>query len=312
VAAPLWLLFLFTGILISLQAQFIRPEYFPKTFTLYPQWPAQDPVRAAYVFAGTMALLLLPKLFGYFAMLPDHTARRGFGGALRAFISMLMEILISGLIAPIMMLIQSTSVIQIVSGRDSGWNAQRRDDGSLPLGATIRRYGWHTAFGLLLAFAAYEVSFSLFAWMTPVIVGLILAIPLAQWTANPAAGRRMRSRKLLLTPEESEPPEILERANALATELANSDRRSGLERLFADPALLAAHRAMLPQGAPRKRGEVEIALVVGLAKLEDCTTVEEAAAMLPRTEIMAILTDARALDRLAALDRAQPSLKSVE
>ena len=58
VAAPLWLLFLFIGILISLQAQFIRPEYFPKTFTLYPQWPAQDPVRAAYVFAGTMALLL--------------------------------------------------------------------------------------------------------------------------------------------------------------------------------------------------------------------------------------------------------------
>src|SRR3954470_19768461 len=312
VAAPLWLSFLFVGILISLQAKFIRPEYFPKTFTLYPQWPAQDPVRAAYVFAGTMALLLLPKLFGYFAMLPDHTARRGFGGALRAFISMLMEILISGLIAPIMMLIQSTSVIQIVSGRDSGWNAQRRDDGSLPLGATIRRYGWHTAFGLLLAFAAYEVSFSLFAWMTPVIVGLILAIPLAQWTANPAAGRRMRSRKLLLTPEESEPPQILKRANALAAELASSDPRSGVERLFADPALLAAHRAMLPKGAPRKRGEVAVALVVGLAKLEDCTTVEEAAAMLPRAEIMAVLTDARGLDRLAALDRAQPNLKSVE
>ena len=164
----------------------------------------------------------------------------------------------------------------------------------------------------MLALAAYEVSFSLFAWMTPVIVGLILAIPLAQWTANPAAGRRMRSRKLLLTPEESEPPEILERANALAAELANSDRRSGLERLFADPALLAAHRAMLPQGTPRKRGEVEIALVVGLAKLEDCTAVEEAAAMLPRAEIMAILTDPRGLDRLAALDRTQPNLKSVE
>ena len=312
VAAPLWLLFLFTGILISLQAQFIRPEYFPKTFTLYPQWPAQDPVRAAYVFAGTMALLLLPKLFGYLAMLSDRTMRRGFGGAFRAFISMLAEIVISGLIAPVMMLIQSASVVQIVSGRDSGWNAQRRDDGSLPLGATTRRYGWHTAFGLLLALAAYEVSFSLFAWMTPVIVGLILAIPLAQWTANPAAGRSMRSRKLLLTPEESDPPEILERANALATELASSDPRSGLERLFADPALLAAHRAMLPQAAPRKRGEVETALVVGLAKLEDCATVEEAAAMLPRAEIMALLSDARGLDRLAALERGQPSPKSVD
>ncbi len=156
-------------------------------------------------------------------MLPDRATRRGFGGGLRAFISMLTEIVISGLIAPVMMLIQSTSVIQIVSGRDSGWQAQRRDDGSLPLAATMRRYGWHTAFGLLLALAAYEVSFSLFAWMTPVIVGLILAIPLAQWSASAAAGRRMRRHKLLLTPEESEPPQILQRANALALESAGAD-----------------------------------------------------------------------------------------
>ena len=312
VAAPLWLLFLFTGILISLQAQFIRPEYFPKTFTLYPQWPAQDPVRAAYVFAGTMALLLLPKLLGYLAMLPDRSTRRGFGGAFRAFVSMLVEIVISGLIAPVMMLIQSASVLQVVSGRDSGWNAQRRDDGSLPLRATMRRYAWHTVFGLLLALAAYEVSFSLFAWMTPVIVGLILAIPLAQWTANPAAGRDMRRHKLLLTPEESAPPQILERANALSDEFADTDARHAVERLFANPELLAAHRAMLPERAGRKRGEVEVALVVGLAKLEDCSMVAEAATVLTRPEMMAVLTEPRGLDRLAALERAQPSLKNVK
>jgi membrane glycosyltransferase len=311
-AAPLWLLFLFTGILISLQAQFIRPEYFPKTFTLYPQWPAQDPVRAAYVFAGTMALLLMPKFFGYLAMLTDRATRRGFGGALRAFASMLAEIVISGLIAPVMMLIQSASVLQILSGRDSGWQAQRRDDGSLPLSATMRRYGWHTAFGLVLALAAYEVSYSLFAWMTPVIAGLILAIPLAQWTANPAAGTRMRTHKLLLTPEESDTPEILRRANALAAELEDADPRGALERLTADPALLAAHRAMLPPAGPRKAGDVDVARVVGIAKLEDCTTLREAAAVLTRAETMAILSDPRGLERLAALDRAQPSLKNVK
>jgi len=310
VAAPLWLLFLLTGILISLQAQFIRPEYFPKTFTLYPQWPAQDPVRAAYVFAGTMALLLLPKLLGYLAMLPDRGVRRGFGGAFRAFVSMLVEIVISALIAPVMMLIQSASVIGVLSGRDSGWDAQRRDDGTLPLRSTMRRYAWHTVFGLLLALAAYEVSFSLFAWMTPVIVGLILAIPLAQWTASPEAGRNMRRHKLLLTPEESTPPDILQRANALSAQPAAGDSHNAIERLFAEPDLLAAHRAMLPQGA-RKRGAVEVALVVGLAKLEDCTSLAEAAAALTRAETMALLTDARGLDRLAALDRAQLSLKNV-
>jgi len=69
ITAPLWFVFLIVGILISLQAQFIRPEYFPRGFTLFPQWPAQDPVRAAMVFAGTMSLLLMPKLLGYLVLL---------------------------------------------------------------------------------------------------------------------------------------------------------------------------------------------------------------------------------------------------
>ena len=312
VAAPLWLSFLFVGILISLQAKFIRPEYFPKTFTLYPQWPAQDPVRAAYVFAGTMALLLLPKLIGYLAMLADRRTRRGFGGGMRAFLSMLTETLISGLIAPIMMLIQSASVMAILSGRDSGWQAQRRDDGTLPLRAVIRRYGWHTVFGLLLALAAYEVSYSLFAWMTPVIVGLILAVPLAQWTANPETGRKLRQMKLLLTPEESRPPEILQRANALVADFAGASQRGAIERLFSDPALLAAHRAMLPQIPARRPGEIDVARVVAFARLEDCISLQQATALLTRAEMMALLLDARGLDRLAALDRALPALKNVK
>ena len=234
IAAPLWLLFLLIGILISLQAQFIRPEYFPKTFTLYPQWPAQDPVRAAYVFAATMGLLLAPKLIGYLAMLADGPMRRGFGGAIRAFFSMIAEVIISGLIAPVMMLIQSSSVAGILMGRDSGWNVQRRDDGSLPLRDVARRYGWHTAFGLLLALAAYGVSFSLFAWMTPVIAGLLLAIPLAQWSASPEAGRWLRRMKLLLVPEESRAPDILIRANALVETFASEGEATGA---FARPVL---------------------------------------------------------------------------
>jgi membrane glycosyltransferase len=200
----------------------------------------------------------------------------------------------------------------ILSGRDSGWQAQRRDDGSLPLRAVMRRYAWHTAFGLLLALAAYEVSVSLFAWMTPVIVGLILAVPLAQWTANSATGRALRRMKLLLTPEEARPPDILQRANALVAEFSSGDRRNALERLFADPALLAAHRAMLPQAPPRKAGEIDVARVVALAKLDDCATLQQVEAVLTRAELMALLADARGLDRLAALERGQPALKSMK
>jgi membrane glycosyltransferase len=245
-------------------------------------------------------------------MLPDRLARKGFGGGIRAFFSMLAETVISGLIAPIMMLIQSASVMAILSGRDSGWQAQRRDDGTLPLRAVMRRYGWHTVFGLLLALAAYEVSYSLFAWMTPVIVGLILAVPLAQWTANPETGRRLRRTKLLLTPEESRPPEILQRANALVAGFAGSDQRPAIEQLFSDPALLAAHRAMLPQVPARKPGEIDVARLVAFAKLEDCESLQQTIALLTRAEMMALLLDRHGLDRLAALDRPPPALKNVK
>ena len=69
---------------------------------------------------------------------------------------------------------------------------------------------------------------------------------------------------------------------------------------------------MLPQAAARKPGEVDVARVVALAKLEDCASLQEAATSLTSAELMALLSDARGLDRLAALDRGQPALKSMK
>ncbi|MGA8294076.1 MAG: glucans biosynthesis glucosyltransferase MdoH, partial [Rhodoplanes sp.] len=245
ITAPLWLVFLIVGILISLQAQFIRPEYFPRGFSLFPQWPAQDPVRAAWVFAGTMGLLVVPKLLGYLALLLRPDERRGCGGALRAFASLLIETLVSGLIAPVMMAMQSVAVAEILVGKDSGWQVQRRDDGTLPFRALARRYLGHTIVGFLLAAAAFSVSWPLFLWMTPVIVGLVLAIPLAAVTADAAFGRRLQRLGLLTTPEERNPPEVLRRANALARAAESDD--------ITAPIHLAVRRQLRRPG-PAKAG----------------------------------------------------------
>ena len=300
ITAPLWLVFLIVGILISLQAQFIRPEYFPRGFSLFPQWPAQDPVRAAWVFAGTMGLLVVPKLLGYLALLLRPDERRGCGGALRAFASLLIETLVSGLIAPVMMAMQSVAVAEILVGKDSGWQVQRRDDGTLPFRALARRYLGHTIVGVLLAAAAFSVSWPLFLWMTPVIVGLVLAIPLAAVTADAGFGRRLQRLGLLTTPEERNPPEVLRRANALARAAESDDITAPISRLVRDQELLAAHRAMLRSRA-RRRGEVDVALVVGLAKLDDIDLLDDALHSLTRRELAAVLGDGRGLDRLVAL-----------
>ena len=172
VTAPLWLAFLVLGILISLQANFVRPEYFPKGFALFPSWPAQDPVLAAQVFGATIGLLMIPKLLACLATLVTTARRRGFGGGVRLCAAVLTETLLSALIAPSMMIFQSVAVIEILLGRDAGWQVQRRSDGGVSGREVVSKFALPTACGLAMAASAYAVSVPLLAWMSPVMIDI--------------------------------------------------------------------------------------------------------------------------------------------
>jgi membrane glycosyltransferase len=295
--APLWLVFLLIGILISLQAHFIRPEYFPKGFSLFPQWPEEDPIRAAWVFGGTMGILLAPKLLGLIVALVHRTERRGFGGTLSLFVSVLIEIVLSGLIAPMMMILQSQAVADVLLGRDAGWQVQRRDDGSLTRAELIRHFGKLTLIGVLLGAAAYAVSLALFLWMTPVVVGLLLAMPLAAFTSRTSAGRTLRNMRLLLIPEERAAPRILVRANELAVTLQDDGVSVG-ELLRRDRELRQAHGQMLPPQQPRRRGDIDPDLITAKAKAEEAHTMDEALGFMTPAEMRALLSDPQGFEQL--------------
>jgi membrane glycosyltransferase len=188
--APLWFIFLVFGILVSLQAQFVRPEYFPKGFSLFPTWPAQDPILAAWVFVATMGMLILPKMLAYIVMLTHKDQRKKFGGGFRAFAGILAETFLSGLTAPVMMIFQSSAVAGILLGHDAGWQVQRRDDGAVSYEDTLRKYSVPTLFGIAMAISAYAVSVALLLWMMPVILGLLLAVPLAMLFGGVQSGLR--------------------------------------------------------------------------------------------------------------------------
>ena len=299
ITAPMWLIFLLIGMLISLQARFIPPDYFPKYPTLFPQWPMQDPVRAAYVFLGTMGLLILPKLLGWLAMLLRRQSRISMGGGVRGLASVLLEIVLSALIAPIMMLAQCRAVGQILRGRDAGWSAQAREhSASTRIATFVRDYLWATSLGVLLAVAAYAVSTPLLFWMSPVVAGLALAIPLAGVSAQTRAGSGLRSAGLLLTTDERTPPPILSLANTIAERDRLTTPTNPIAALRADPALRAAHLAMLTPPLPRAPGDVDVALAVALAKTDQAASAEEATALLTKQEIFAMLSNPRALQRL--------------
>jgi membrane glycosyltransferase len=302
-ASPLWMAQLLVGIALVLQASYIRPEYFTSDFSLFPAWPRFDAVRALNLFILTMSVLIAPKILGLLAALIDSKTRRASGGAIRLVISAFLEIVLSALLAPIMMLIQSGSVVQILSGRDTGWNPQRRDDGSIPFKSIVRRHRAHTLMGLFTLFAAWLISTSLVGWMSPTIAGLILAIPLSWASGQLWIGVALRRLGLLTTPEETSPPPIVLRANALAEELAISgaDDEDGLRAVHSSAAFRAQHELFLPTASRRRRGEIDVDEAIATAKLNEARTFDEAAGWLKPKERMALLKDRALIAILARL-----------
>ena len=301
ITSPLWLCFLLAGVLISLQSRFVQPQYFGATKSLFPRWPQVDPILAKWVFIATMAVLLAPKLLAYILLLRDGPLCRGCGGAFRAFISLLLETLIGGLIAPVAMLIQTEGVVEILGGRDSGWNVQRRDGDAVPLRVVWRQYWRFMVFGVVLAVAAYAVSPALFLWMSPVLLGLVLTIPLVVMTASPALGRGLLRLGLLRIIEERTPSPVMARATVLREAGGVETIESAIPHLLNDPALLGAHQAMLPP--PRRPGHdpIDVPLLVGLAKLTEAQSLQAVIPQLSKQETAAVLGSAEGLARLMEL-----------
>lgn len=294
ITAPLWLFFLMFGILISLQAQFVRPEYFPKGFSLFPQWPAQDPILAAWVFGGTMGLLIVPKVLAYVLLLTQRDNRRAFGGA-KTLAGIMAETLLSALIAPVMMIFQSTAVGEILSGRDSGWQVQRRENGDVTRHEVYRKYAVPTLCGVAMALSAYAVSLPLFLWTSPVILGLLLAIPLGVVTSSGS-----RPGGLFATPEEVVPPHVLQRANELGA-LPEPTSRDALSALRNDQVMLKHHLNSIVLRTERRRGQIDPDLAIARAKIDDAETFEEAASYLTARETFAVLNDRSTVERMMAM-----------
>ncbi|MFC5322133.1 glucans biosynthesis glucosyltransferase MdoH [Bradyrhizobium oligotrophicum] len=295
VTAPLWLAFLVLGILISLQANFVRPEYFPKGFALFPSWPAQDPVLAAQVFGATIGLLMIPKLLACLATLVTATRRRGFGGGVRLCAAVLTETLLSALIAPSMMIFQSVAVIEILLGRDAGWQVQRRSDGGVSRQEIVSKFALPTVCGLVMAASATAVSVPLLAWMSPVIAGLVLAIPIGLLTASPRGGAR-----LFTTPEDRVPPPVLVRAKELAEEKRPA-RGPALAELLQNRELRRRHVEALPAPQRRQPGDIDVDLATARARITEAGSFAQATGFLSRRETLAVLKDGTTLEQLVAL-----------
>jgi membrane glycosyltransferase len=297
-ASPMWLLLIAFGFALSLQAHFVRPEYFTDTVQLFPTWPVFDSERMLRLLLLTLLVLLLPKAMGLMRALASAQLRRSCGGV-GLIGSAIVELILSALYAPIMMAIQSQQIYEILTGRDAGWSARPRDDGAARWTEAWRRHAWHTALGLATAVAAWLLSPAILAWFFPTLAGLLIAIPLSRASGSARIGGLLRGVGLLLTPEETNPHPLLREHEALVAGRVNLST-DGVRALATNAAVRAAHFRWAGPG-PRRRGAPDTGYLTAEAKIADAASLDEALAWLDAGERVVVAAHPALAQRLAQL-----------
>lgn len=183
IAPVFWLAFLAASIAAPLFAPPI--DYFPIDYWPFPTIPTSQVSKALGLAIGIGGLLFLPKLL----ILLDAALRgraKDFGGRLRALQSTLTELAFSSLTAPIFLMFQTRSVLQVLRGADGGWPAQTRGDGTLGFRDAWAASHWIVTTGGLVLVMAQLLSPELVLWLMPVALPMVLAPLLISWSSRPS------------------------------------------------------------------------------------------------------------------------------
>lgn len=256
-SSPLWLLFMFISTItafdqaVALTGPHPRPEDYTSIFGYDIEVP-----EAFTLFVFTMLLLFLPKVVSIVAVLGRREEVERYGGHVRFVLSGLAEMAISTLLAPVNMLFNSKFVLFTLLGQGVSWVPQKRgaeEDGTDWREAIIT-HGGQTICGLVWGVSAAILIPKFFWWLSPVIAGMVLSIPISIVLSKGRLGRRAREIGLFLTPEESTPNYELRR---LRQNLAECYRHLqpieplradyGLMQAVLDPYINAMHVALLRQ-----------------------------------------------------------------
>ncbi len=190
-ASPAWLLLVVLGALVWPQERFL------------PGDPARRAVAAAFAF--NLALLAGPKILALAVALRRGEARRWPGRAVGLVASVLAETVLSLLLTPVSMVMQSMAIFDVLIGRDSGWKVQRREAQGLTWRDAWRVHWGHVLLGVTGAIGALCLSRDLLIWAGPVFLSLALSSVLSLLTSRPAPSGG-RALGLFATPEETAPP----------------------------------------------------------------------------------------------------------
>jgi membrane glycosyltransferase len=239
-------------------------------------------------------------MLGLLHALLSRRIRRGGGGVIGVAASVSLEVILSALYAPILMMIQSRHVFEVFVGRDSGWKPQRRDGTGTTWSDAWHYHKRHMFLSCVTAVIVWFLSPPLLAWLSPALLGLFLAVPLSRASGSQRLGRWLARLALLRTPEEAETPALVARREELMRE-ASSAPDDGLRHLARNRESRLTHiNGNLARPAD-PRGHPDPYAFTAEQKLKDARSLDEALAWLTAVERVEVAGDARLLNQLAQL-----------
>jgi len=297
VSCPLWLLFLvlstihvFNQVLAPIGGE-LATERYARLFGHMIEVP-----EALALFLFTMLLLFLPKIISVITVVQRSDEAARFGGRGPVVLSTAAEIIFSALLAPVHMLFNSKFVFFTLLGQGVSWVTQRRgaEDGTDWREAIIT-HGGQTFFGLVWGVSSFILLPSFFWWLSPVLAGLVLSVPVSIILSKSSLGAHARRAGLFLTPEEVQPPHELGRLTQNLAECYKHMRPIealrndyGLLQAVLDPYINAVHVAMLRNRRPSEESREWFALLRH-------RLLSEGPGQLTTKETLALLLDAESM-----------------
>jgi membrane glycosyltransferase len=160
---------------------------------------------AGVLFLMTITLLFGPKVLSVIELFSRPREVAAFGGPTRVLSGVILETLFSVLTAPVLIWFHTRFVLRNLAGKTVSWNTQTRDMKAEPRWLDLVREYWPLPLvGVGLAALAGSISPNYLAWVSPLLIGLILAIPVAK-----VSGGTYLFRRLFLTPQELQPSKEL-------------------------------------------------------------------------------------------------------
>lgn len=166
------------------------------------------PVALAIVLYLLFLLVYLaPKLAGYLDVLISAQAARRYGGRLRFTVGALLELVFSFLLGAATTFRITLFMVGLLFGRSAVWSGQARDTHALSWRSALRGLWPQLLFGFIVCGLLAWQAPAVLIWGSPLLIGFLLAVPFAVFTADPAIGAWAERRGVCAIPEDLDPPE---------------------------------------------------------------------------------------------------------